>query len=169
MKGRGMKVESRMIAMKWMALGMALVCGLLAGCGSLAWKKPRVELDHIELAGGNLFEQKLQLTLRVHNPNAYAIDLDGLTFSVFVGESRVASGSLPAPVSIPAAADRNVDLDGRANLLMLLRRLPDGAIKDGKLGYKVRGEAQVRNYGTVPFEHDGGLDLGRLLGPGRSE
>lgn len=152
-------------------LGLAalLLCAVLSSCSSLAWKKPRVELVKVELAGGNLFEQKLQLKLRVHNQNPYAIGLEGLVFSVFVGEEKVAGGTLPAPVEIAANAQQELDLSGRANLLALLRRLPDGAISNGELHYRILGEAQVRNYGMAPFEHEGRLNLSRLLAPARAE
>jgi len=147
----------------WFA-GAMLV--MLAACVT-TWQKPEVSLVDVRLAGGNLLQQDVKLQLRVKNPNGMDIGVDAVVFELLVGESRLASGQMATPVMIPAHGEGVVGVDAKAHVLSLLTRLPQLLDADGLLHYRIRGEARIHRYGTVPFDHVGALDPEKLRKPGQ--
>lgn len=146
---------------RFLLVGVAI---MLAAC--VTWHKPEVSLADVRLAGGNILQQRIKLQLRVKNPNAMAITVESVTFDLQVGESTFASGQAPAAVSIPARGEALVELDARAHLLGLLNRLQELTAADGKLHYRIKGEAQISGYGRAPFDQPGALDVSKLQGLG---
>lgn len=136
----------------------------LAGCASLSWQRPQVELESLAFAGGNLKSQKLRLDLRVRNPNARAIELESVSFDLLLDGERFAGGGSSSPQRIEAGAQGRLALEARVQWLELLRRVSALELKDGKLAYRVKGEAVVSGFGRVPFEQPGELDVSRWLG-----
>ncbi|KAF7597719.1 MAG: hypothetical protein CGU28_17010 [Candidatus Dactylopiibacterium carminicum] len=131
---------------------------LAAGC-ALRWQKPEVRLVEVALAGGNLMEQQLALQLAVHNPNNRKIELDALQFDWLAGETVFASGQSLQAVQVPAQGEARIPLTAKLRLLPLLQRLPQLLDADGRLPYRLRGQADVAGYGTQPFNVSGKLDL----------
>ena len=138
--------------------GLLPVCLLLAGCAS-SWQKPDISLVDVQLAGGALFEQRLKLKLRVYNPNDREIPIEALHFQFLAGDKRFASGQSSHPVLIPGQGEALVEMDASMQLAGLVRYLPELTRGDGKLHYRLRGNAEVKGYGQVPFDHPGEFDL----------
>lgn len=145
---------------------LVLVAALLLTACATAWQKPQVSLAGVQLAGGNLLQQKLRLQLRVKNPNGVDIGVESLSFDLLVGEGRFASGQSVAPVLIPKHGEALVEVDAKAQVLGLLSRLPELTVADGKLHYRLKGEAQISGYGKAPFDQPGELELRKLQGLG---
>lgn len=145
----------------------SLVCLVLvvalAGCANLRWQKPQIALETARVVGGNLQETRVQLTLRVSNPNAREVIIDAVRFDVMVAGERVGSGVREEPVTIAASGETRVDLDTRFRTLELLRLLRDASQADGTLAYRVVGEADVRDYGRQGFNQPGSLALPNLF------
>ncbi|MEC5387594.1 LEA type 2 family protein [Uliginosibacterium sp. H3] len=154
-----------MKARSWVSgWGVALLVLALSACASLQWHKPKVTLADVKVSGGNLLEKRLLLTLRVHNENDRDIVLDGLVFSVIAGDFVLVQGARNQPVVVARMADTLVDVEATARALDMLARLPGLVQKDGSLEYVVKGEALIRDYGKVPFDHRDRLDVQKLLG-----
>jgi LEA14-like dessication related protein len=147
---------------KGILLWIALV---LAACVT-TWHKPEVSLAEVRLAGGNILQQRIKLQLRVKNPNDMDISVESVTFDVLVGDSKFASGQSAAAVIIPKRSEALVELDARVQVLGLLSRLQELTAADGKLHYRVKGEAQISGYGRAPFDQPGELDVSKLQGFG---
>lgn len=141
----------------------ALLCCSLAACASLRWEKPRIALDSARVAGGNLQDTRVQLTLRVSNPNAREVIIDAVRFDVMVAGEKVGSGARTEPVTIAAKGDTRVELDTRFHTLELLRLMSGALQTDGTLAYSVVGEADVRDYGRQGFNQPGSLALPKLF------
>lgn len=126
-------------------------------------------MTRFQVVGGSLLEQRFRLTLRVHNPNERDLVLESLRFEMLAGESRLASGGSAEQVTIPKTGDAMLEVEGNSRLIELLGEAPDMFDASGKLHYRLRGEAQVKGYGTLPFDSSSELDVGRLLkrGSGR--
>jgi len=163
MKETGMRNDVKAIFSKGILCGL-LTGIMLAGCSSMKWHKPQISLADVRVAGGNLLEKRLVLTLRVHNENDRDITLDGLVFSIAAGDFVVAQGARNQPVVLARMADTLVDVDASARALDLLVRLPSLVQPDGRFEYVVKGEAVIHDYGRVPFEHKDRLDMQKLLG-----
>lgn len=145
---------------------MRSLCGVLLGLWLTAcapvWQKPDLNLLDVRLVGGNLLQQKLRLQLQVRNPNDREIGIEALEFGWLVGGQEFASGRSAMPVTIPARGEGVLELEADARLLGLLRRLPDLSTSDGRVPYRLKGEASIRGYGKLPFDQPGSLDPGRL-------
>ncbi|MDB5799276.1 MAG: hypothetical protein JWL63_215 [Rhodocyclales bacterium] len=152
--------------MKSGILSRALLAGLcvllVAGCASMKWHKPQISLVDVRLAGGNLLESRLALKVRVHNENDRDIILDALTFDMLAGDFVLARGARSEPIVLSRLADTIVDIDATARTLDILQRLPALVQSDGRISYVVKGEAVIRDYGRVPFEHTDSLAMPKL-------
>jgi LEA14-like dessication related protein len=145
----------------WCAVLCALV---LTACASLEWHKPKLSLADVHVTGGNLFEKRLVLTVRVSNDNNMDIVLDSLTFDLMAGDFAIAHGARNEPITLTRKADTLVDIPATARALELVSRLPGLVQSDGRLAYVIKGEALIHGYGAVPFAHEDHLDLQKLLG-----
>ncbi|WP_345530861.1 LEA type 2 family protein [Viridibacterium curvum] len=135
----------------------------MAGCASLRWQKPKIALESARVAGGNLQDTRVQLTLRITNPNAREIIVDSVRFDVLVAGEKVGSGQRVEPVTIAAQAETRVELDTRFRTLELLQFMRQAMQADGTLAYTVVGEAEVRDFGRQSFNQPGSLAVPRLL------
>lgn len=152
---------------RWrMSLMLVMLTLLLGACASMRWHKPQVSLADVRVTGGNLLESRLVLTLRVHNENDRDITLDGLSFDLLAGDFIIARGLRKEPVVLARMADTLVDINATARTLDLIKRLPALVQSDGRVNYLVRGEALIRDYGRVPFEHRDSVAMPRLGGGG---
>ncbi|MFT4173904.1 MAG: LEA type 2 family protein [Rhodocyclaceae bacterium] len=133
---------------------------LLAACASLyGLKSPEVSLSDIHIKGGNLLEQRFTLSLRVLNPNDKDLAVDGLTFELEIAGQRFARGATGQAVTLARLSDTVVDVDGTAQLISLLQKLPSLVDGDGKVPYRIKGEVVSRDYGRIPFDRKGETEL----------
>ncbi|MFT3736364.1 MAG: LEA type 2 family protein [Rhodocyclaceae bacterium] len=135
----------------------------LAGCSSLRWQKPQIALDSARVAGGNLQDTRVQLTLRINNPNAREVIVDSVRFDVLVAGEKIGTGQRVEPVTIAAKGETRVELDTRFRTLELLQLMRQAMQVDGTLAYSVVGEAEVRDFGRQTFNQPGSLAVPRLL------
>jgi LEA14-like dessication related protein len=133
---------------------------LLAACGVLPTKPlpPKVELIGVRVGRLQLTDMKLQLALDVHNPNAYALSVASIDADIVVNGARLASASLPAPVTLQAAGATRVELDLRTEVDKLIGVL-DRAPGSGPLAYEITGTAVVQDGLRLPFVRRGELPV----------
>lgn len=146
------------------ALFVLLLSISLGACASMKWHKPKISLADVRVTGGNLLESRLVLSLRVRNENDRDITLDGLVFDILAGEFVVAKGIRSTPVVLSRMSDTVVDIDATARTLDLLMRLPALVQSDGRVSYVVKGEAVIRDYGRVPFDHKESFAMPKISG-----
>ncbi|HBP89051.1 MAG TPA: hypothetical protein DD706_15295, partial [Nitrospiraceae bacterium] len=77
------------MVMKRISLALPFVCGILflIGCNSLPAlsvqpESPEVLLVNITPLDATMFEQRLQVDLRVRNPNDFDLEVTGLDFTL---------------------------------------------------------------------------------------
>lgn len=145
----------------WMHRCMLFVLAcLLSACGHV-WQKPHVELAGIELRGGALRHQTLRLRLRIDNPNAVALRLEGFDFELWSQDAHLATGHLPEAVLVPAHAASDVELDAAIDLVAALRPVALALQGDGRLPYRLSGQASVQGGHVLPVAREGSIDLVR--------
>lgn len=150
------------------ALGVlaALSAVILAGCATLARsvESPTLSLSQVQMLESNLLEQRYRLTLRVQNPNAIALPVKGMNYSVKFADIDFASGVTPNAFRIPANGEQLVDIDVSTNLLRSAQQLVRYLQKDNNsLDYELSGSIQVDLpfVGAVPFSRSGTVDFRR--------
>lgn len=149
-------------ATRWAGAALCMLMAVLAwGCAP-AWKRPRITLGKIALAGGTIFEQGLKLSLKVTNPNDRDIPLERLRFELLVAGVSYANGQSDVPVNVPRRGEATVEIEASLQLARLLSKLPSLKGEDGRVPYQLKGEAVVQGFGTLPFDQAGSLSPGDL-------
>ena len=101
---------------------------LSIGCATLSpnFEKPAVEVASIQLLNSGGLSPEFDIVLRVVNPNRDALNINGLTYTLYLGGRKVVSGvSIDTP-SIPAYGEGQMKLRARLSLftgLSLLNNL----------------------------------------------
>ena len=142
---------------------LLVVCaaGLASGCGTPSDViPPKVTLVGLTPVGGNLFEQRFRVDLRISNPNDFDIPLDGLSFEMAVNGAHFATGLSNQSVRIPRLGSEVVAVEAIAGSADLFRNLLIVA-QEGRIDYRINGTALIGGLAqdTVPFERSGRLSL----------
>jgi LEA14-like dessication related protein len=129
---------------------------LFMAASACAWfqpfEEPRVRLNAMELQPGGGLQQVIHLTLRVDNPNDYALRLAGLNYRFFLEDQELISGELTERLAVPARGSADVVVPVELNLLsgynlinQLLRSPRD------EFRYRVDVAGQLTNIGLGRF------------------
>lgn len=145
------------------ALGAVLIFG---GCATLtrSIEPPTLTLSRVQMLESNLLEQRYRLTLRVQNPNAFALPVEGMNYALKFADVDFASGVTPSAFRVEANDEQLVDIDVSTNLLrsaqQLMLYLQSG---QDTLDYQLRGSIDIDLpfVGAVPFERYGTVDFHR--------
>jgi len=156
--------SSRRLLARCLAAPVALACLLVAaGCAGLLAPPlpPRVEGVSVRLQSLESTGVRLSVMLEVGNPNTFAIDLDAIDAIVLVDGVRLATATLPAPVSLPAGTARGVELALRVRFAQLAAVLERAG--GASFPYEVTGTAALGDGTRLPFARRGELSLGEWL------
>ena len=117
-----------------------------------------VALTRVEAQETGLFEQQLDVGLRIENPNDFPLEVHGIRFAIEIDGEPVARGRGDTRFTIPAQGEHEVDVQARAQSIAMLRQLV-GAGAD--FSYRVDGKLLLDNTQAkqVGFEHTSELDL----------
>lgn len=158
----------------WGKLSLAGVCILLlSACAAIRPEPPEVQLAGLELTNLSLSHANFLATLQLYNPNGVDLDVEGLDFTLFLNDLRIAHGKTAKAFLLPAEDTAEAALrlsTSYLNLLQLSGRLQG----QSELNFRVAGEVEIGGFGiigtTIPIDHEGTLPLtGSLnqLVPGR--
>lgn len=140
----------------------------LAACSSLPRSEgdiPDVSLAGLSFAEPGLFEQTLTIQLKLKNPNAFDIPLDGLNFALDVNNAPFIDGFTNQNVTLPSLGEIVVPVDITISTNALIERVV--AVGTGqRLDYQLTGEADIGSWfaGPIPFRREGRLALPNLPG-----
>jgi LEA14-like dessication related protein len=145
---------------------MTLVLAL-AGCAGLGTQleSPRVSVVGIRALKADLFEQQLEVRLRVENPNALDIPVRGLDVNVELAEEPFAQGTSAREFTVPAHGEAEFDMLVTAHAATALLRIASaGREQREQVGYRLSGKLSTRLglLRSIPFEETGTLPLGEL-------
>ncbi len=132
---------------------------LLIGCAGLRSQdviEPDVQLVNIVLKDATLFEQELQVDLRIFNPNDFDLPIGGLTFDLHVNGDRMARGNSADGVKVPRLGDAVLQVTTRTSSIAMVRQLMNPP-KSGLYEYEISGDVVISGFARkrVPFEHKG--------------
>jgi LEA14-like dessication related protein len=146
-----MKLRARM------TLGLAV---LLAGCAALgtAPEPPDVTVADLRPLESTLFEQRLEVDLRIRNPNPDPISIDGVDFTLEVNDRRLARGLGGESATIPAFGETLVTITATTTVVDMLRQV---FALEGRetLDYRIDGKVYLEGFGrrSLAFERAGTL------------
>ena len=141
----------------------------LAGCAIFKrTNPPQVTVAGIEPATSGAsedLEARMQLRLRVQNPNAAPIEYNGIYVELDVQNKRLASGVSNQSGTVPAFGEAVIGVPVELSYLGMAGEamgLLTGKSLD-KVTYKMRGKLNSPTSGALPFESQGELNLADVM------
>jgi LEA14-like dessication related protein len=134
------------------------VVGLAAGCAILPGpiEPPRLSIASLDVAGGGLFEQDYRITVRIQNPNPFALPVEGMEYALDINGRRFASGVSNRAVTVPRLGSALAEVRAVSTLFSLLRQL-DEFRQPGLpgLNYRLSGRIYLADGSRMPFDYRG--------------
>jgi LEA14-like dessication related protein len=144
---------------------------VLVGCATLPTnlETPEVTFVALRAVEASVFEQRLEVRMKVRNPNDIELPVNGLDVDIELAEEPFAHGVSAREFVVPARGEAEFDMLVTANAATALLKIAGGDRKADSIGYKVKGKLSTRIglLRTIPFEETGTLPISDLLGKRR--
>lgn len=156
--------------MTWSIRVATLAAVALAGCASLPTnlKTPEVSFVSLRAVEASVFEQKLEVRMKVHNPNSIALPVNGLDVDMELAGEPFAHGVSAREFVVPANGEAEFDMNVTANAVNALLKIAGGKNTD-VIAYRLKGKlsTKIGLLRTIPFEETGTVPVTDLLGKRR--
>lgn len=151
-------------------LALLLPLLLITACAGFGTKieKPRLSLVGVQMLDSSLFEQRLQVRMRVINPNDMDIPVKGLHVKVELAGEDIATGVSARSFTVPRFGEAEFDMMVTANAATTLIKLATrGGLKKEAIDYRISGSlsTSLGFLRKVPFEETGKIRLNDLARP----
>ena len=149
------------------------VAGMIAigGCSTLPThlETPEVSFVGLRTVEASVFEQRLEVRMKVRNPNDVELPVNGLDVDVELADEPFARGESAREFVVPANGEAEFDMLVTANAATALLKIAGGDAGSDAIPYKVKGKlsTKVGLLRTVPFQESGTLSVAELLGKRR--
>lgn len=152
--------------MRRLASRVGLVAVLtLSGCASWFMKgeAPEVLVTNVTPLDASAFEQRLQVDLRIRNPNDFDLAVTGIDFRLDLNGNRLVRGLGNKELIVPRLSDSVTSVETSTSTLQVVRQLLSFS-GDQPLTYHVTGVLHTKE-GRLPFDSSGVLlEQGALSG-----
>jgi len=142
------------------ALAGALL--IASGCASsLKLEPPQLSVVTMKVQSADIFSQRLQVRLRVVNPNDRELPIKGISYRIEVEGDQLAEGLTEAPFVVPAMGEAEFDMQVTANLAgTLAKYLMRGSTPEA-LNYRLVGKVALSSgfLRSIPFDERGSVKL----------
>jgi LEA14-like dessication related protein len=140
----------------------------LAGCTAISMdlKTPEVSFVSLRAVEASVFEQRLEVRMKVRNPNGIELPVNGLDVEFDLAGEPFAHGQSAREFVVPALGEAEFDMNVTANAMTALLRIAGSERKSKEVDYRLKGKLATRLglLRTIPFEETGRLPLEELLG-----
>ncbi len=153
--------------MKHFLASCAAVLGL-AGCAAIPTdlKTPEVSFVSLRAVDASVFEQRLEVRMKVRNPNTIELPVNGLDVDLELAGEHFANGTSAREFVVPALGEAEFDMNVTANAMTALLKIAGTERKSKEIDYRLKGKLSTRLglLRTIPFEETGSVPLAELLG-----
>lgn len=160
-----MFVYDACMLIRW-AEAAVLICILtVAGCASWFMKgePPDVLVTNVTPLESTAFEQRLQVDLRIRNPNDFDLHVTGIDFTLDLNGKRLARGLGNKDLTVTRLSDAVLTVQTSASTFDIVRQVLNLSQKQ-ELAYTITGVLHSKN-GRLPFDSTGVLfEKGQLPG-----
>jgi LEA14-like dessication related protein len=150
----------------WTAAALAL-----AGCAGIPrnLQTPEVSFVGLRAIEASVFEQTLEVRMKVRNPNDIELPVNGLDVDIELADEPFAHGVSARQFVVPARGEAEFDMVVTANAATALLKIAGGDRKSPDIDYRVKGKLSTRigMLRTIPFEETGTLPMSDFLGKKR--
>ena len=124
---------------------------------------PTFSLVSINMVESTLFEQTLEIGLRVKNPNDHSIHVRGANALLEINAIPFADGFINEGRRIDAYSDEVFTITATTNLARLIKQI--GKIAEtGMVDYALRGDLKLDNFlAPIPFNQTGEFSLDEIF------
>jgi LEA14-like dessication related protein len=158
-----------MMSARWVLPLLAISCAV--GCAALPTnlETPEVSFVGLKAIEASMFEQRLEVRMKVRNPNAIELPVNGLDVDVELAGEPFAHGVSAREFVVPAGGEAEFDMLVTANAASALLKIAGSDRKSDEIGYRLKGKlsTKVGLLRTIPFEESGTLPISDLLGKRR--
>ncbi len=124
---------------------------------------PEVLVTNITPLEATAFEQRLQVDLRIRNPNDFDLLVTGIDFKLNVNGKRLARGLGNKDVTVPRLSDAVVSVQTSTSTFDVIRQVM-GFSQKQEVAYDISGVLHLKD-GRLPFDNSGTLlEKGQLSG-----
>jgi LEA14-like dessication related protein len=146
----------------FMLLRLVKIAGLVsllvtAGCASWFMKgePPDVLIANVTPLESSAFEQRLQVDLRIRNPNDFDLHVTGIDFTLDLNGKRLARGLSNKELTVPRLGDTVLTVQTGASTFDIVRQVLSMSQKQ-ELSYEISGVLYSQD-GRLPFQSTGVL------------
>ena len=146
-------------------LAALLALLILPGCASWMMKgePPEVLVTNVTPLEASAFEQRLQVDLRIRNPNDFDLAVTGIDFRLDLNGNRLARGLGNKELVVPRLSDAVTSVETSTSTLQVVRQFLSFS-GNQSLTYQLTGVVHTKE-GRLPFENSGVLlDTGTVSG-----
>jgi len=140
----------------WLLRGAGVL--LLGGCAlGPGMEAPSINVSRIRLQDSTVLEQRFLAVLRVQNPNAVDLAIEGISYDLEVNGQPFAKGVGKGLVIIPAFSQGTIETEAITTLTGLIRQLREvGRTRRPPIAYRLTGKVKLRDHpSALPFEMRG--------------
>jgi LEA14-like dessication related protein len=141
---------------------VALACLSLADCAStFKLEAPKLSVISMKMQSADIFSQRLQIRMRVLNPNARELPIKGIEYRIEVNDAELAQGLADTPFVVPAMGEAEFDVQVTANLASALARFLSRKSGQDTLDYRLIGSVALSSgfLRRIPFDERGSVKL----------
>jgi LEA14-like dessication related protein len=142
---------------------VALLACLAAACTLVQphLVHPTLALVGVDVLHTQVREQQLRVRLRVDNPNAIALPVRSLAFTLALAGENIGAGASEAPFTVPAHGSAEFAADLRVDLATLLMKIVPRLKRAEPVDYRIVGtvKSDLPFFGSLSFDQKGSFDL----------
>jgi LEA14-like dessication related protein len=145
----------------WRCAAPVVLLALSACAAPLDFEAPSLSIVSIKVQSADVFSQRLQLRMRVVNPNARELPIKGINYRIEVNEAELAQGLADTPFVVPAQGEAEFDVQVTANLATALSKLMQRRGSSDAIDYRLVGEVSLSSgfLRHIPFDERGSVKL----------
>ena len=141
---------------------LALTCLSVSGCAVLPkFESPKLSVVSMKMQSADIFSQRLQVRMRVLNPNARELPIKGIEYRIEVDDAEFARGLTDTPFVVPAMGEAEFDVQVTANLASALTKFLSRRGSQDTLDYRLVGSVALSSgfLRRIPFDERGSVKL----------
>jgi LEA14-like dessication related protein len=118
---------------------------------------PSISISTVRFEPSTVLEQRFLAALRIQNPNAVDLAVEGISYEVEVNGQPFAKGVGKGPVVIPAFGQGVIETEAITTLVGFIRQFRElERARRPAFAYRLKGKMKLRDHAAaVPFETRG--------------
>jgi LEA14-like dessication related protein len=143
-------------------IGLCAFALIFEFCGCAAFtekiiEKPKVKLDHVEVADVGATGATVLFSVLVANPNNFALKVDSIKYDVEIGGNKLGQGRLEKGAKVEAKSESVIQIPVPVKYTEVFTSVMS-FIGRGTSSYRIRGDANLGPL-SIPFDKSGELKL----------